>query len=53
MELSAQAVELSLQRSEVDVQVWCQAEDGEVIAPGRRLNLAAVRAEQGGSALPD
>jgi hypothetical protein len=50
MNLSAEAVEFRFKRRKIDVQVRTHAKYGEVGAAGRRLNLAAVGAEQRGSA---
>ena len=42
-----------LQRRQIEIQMRLQAEDRKVIAARRRLNLAAVRAEQRGIVMRD
>ncbi len=46
MQLAAEPMKLLLQRRQVDIQLRLEAEDGKVIAAGRRLNLAAMGAKQ-------
>jgi hypothetical protein len=40
-------MKLALERGQVDLQMRLEAKDGKIIASRRRLNLAAVRTEQG------
>jgi hypothetical protein len=41
-------VKLVLQRGQIEIELWFQAEYRKIIAARRRLNLAAVRAEERG-----
>jgi hypothetical protein len=48
MQLAAEAMKLVLQRGQVEIQLWLQAEYRKIIAAGRRMNLAAMRTKQRG-----
>jgi hypothetical protein len=53
MHLAAEAMELMLQGGRSRLKAALEAEDLKIIAAGRRLNLAAMRAEEGGVGVPD
>ena len=53
MQLAAEAMKLVLQRRQIQIQPRLQSEDRKIIAARRRLNLAAMRAEQRGLVVRD
>jgi hypothetical protein len=53
MHPAAEAVELGFEGSEVDLKAALQAENLKIIAARRRLDLAAVRTEEGGVGVTD
>jgi hypothetical protein len=53
MELSAEAVKLVLESGQIEIEARLQPEDGKIIAAGRGLNLAAMRAEERGVVVAD
>jgi hypothetical protein len=48
MQLAAEPMKFRLQRWQIEIQPRLQTEDGEEVTAWRRLNLAAVGAEQSG-----
>jgi hypothetical protein len=53
VELAAEAMKFRLQRGQIQVEPGLQSEDRKIIAPRRGLNLAAMRAEEGGVVVTD
>jgi hypothetical protein len=53
MHLAAEAMKLMLEGGQVKLEAVREAEDLKIIAAGRRLDLAAMRAEEGGVGVPD
>jgi hypothetical protein len=53
MHLAAEAVKLMLQSREIDLKPALQTKDLEKVAAGRRLKLAAMRAEERGVVVAD
>src|ERR1035437_5742025 len=48
MQPAAEAMKLVLQRGQIEIELWFQAEDRKIITAGRRLNLAAMRTKESG-----
>jgi hypothetical protein len=46
-------MKLMLQGGKIDMKLALQAKDLKIVAPGRRLNLAAMRAKQSGMSMTD
>jgi hypothetical protein len=46
-------MKLVLQRGQIEIELRLQAEDRKIITPRRRLNFAAMRAEQCGIVMAD
>jgi hypothetical protein len=53
MDFAAEAMKLVLQRLQIQIELRLQTEDLKIIAAGRRLNLAAVRAKERGIVVAD
>jgi hypothetical protein len=53
MQPATEAMKFLLQNGQIDVQPRRQSKNRKIIAAGRRLNLAAIRAKEGGLIVSD